>query len=380
MRKSGILQKLAKVESTEKPFISIYLNSEPNEHGRDHFDVFLKKQLSVHEDEFTEDTPEHESYLKIAQKIRDYAAKIEPSANGVAVFACEENDFFKAYEFSVPFEENKFVMSDRPYIYPLARMVDQNPQFAVVLADSNQANIFVMQRGRILNNEEIESEKYSRSEAGGWSQMRFQRHIDEMRKQHAKEVVEELEKIVRDEDIRQIVLAGNKEVTIPLLQDEMSEYLKDRIVGVIRVDMHSNEDELMREAEQAIKQNDTLQDKEKIDVLMEQNYEGGKGITGVAKTLEALANGQVQELYLTAKFNEIEYDEKEVSEILKAYAPGEDEEMPDEKHPRDIADDLIIRALESAERVRFIEDESLLEEAGGVGALLRYTMSANQTQ
>lgn len=379
MRKSGILNKLTSVESTNKPFISIYLNAEPNEHGRDNFDIFLKKQLSEHQSNFEEESEERASFDRDIEKINKYVQKIKPSANGVAIFACSgENDYFKTFEFDVPFEKNQFVVKDKPFVYPLARMVDQNPEFAVVLADSNMAKIYLMQRGKVLNNEEIENEKYSRSEAGGWSQMRFQRHIDEMRKQHAKEVVEELEKIVREEDVRQIVLAGNKDVVIPLLNEEMNDFLNERIVGTVRMEIDAAESQIIDEATTAIKQNDTLRDKEKIDHLKEENYDEGKGVTGIAKTLEALANGQVQELYLTAKFDELEYNENEVREILKAYAPGEDGKTPNSKNSQEIADDMISRALESAERIRFIEDENLLEEFGGVGALLRYTMSANK--
>lgn len=380
MRKSGILQRMTRVEAVEdKPFISIYLNAEPNEHGRDDFDVFLKKQLSVHADRFAEDSPERESYDSDVKRIREYAEKIPASADGVAIFACSGADYFQAFEFDVPFEENEFVVGDRPYIYPLARMVDQNPEFAVVLADMNEAKIYLMQRGKILNLEEIENEKYNRSEVGGWSQMRFQRHIDEMRKQHAKEVIDELEKIVREEDVRQVVLAGNKEAVIPLLREELNDFLGERVVGTVRIEINASEDRIMDEAESAIKQHDTLRDKEKTDQLREENYEGGKGVTGVAGTLKALENGQVQELYLTADRSKLEYDVEEVREILRLYEPADDGEMPEADHVRQIVDEMIVKALDSAERVRFIEDESLLEEFGGVGALLRYTMSANQT-
>ena len=52
MKNSGILKKLSNIESSEFPFISVYLNTEPNEHGRDDFNIFLKKQLSEHQDKF----------------------------------------------------------------------------------------------------------------------------------------------------------------------------------------------------------------------------------------------------------------------------------------------------------------------------------------
>ena len=103
------------------------------------------------------------------------------------------------------------------------------------------------------------------------------------------------------------------------------------------------------------------------------------GVTGVAETLKALENGQVQELYLSANFGEIQYNKADVVKVLKNYAPGADDELPDASQAGQIADELIRQALNSAEHIYFIEDENLLEEFGGVGALLRYSMSANQT-
>ena len=379
MKNSEMLKKLSNIESTEFPFISVYLNTEPNEHGRADFNVFLKKQLSEHQDKIKEDSKERESFDRDAERISEYAAKINPSANGVAIFACSgANDFFKTVEFDVPFQNDRFFVFNKPHIYPMARLMDQNPRYAIVLADTNSAQIYVSQRGRILEQEEIQNEKTNRSEVGGWSQMRYQRHNDEIHKKHAKEVIEALAEIVREDNIKQVILAGNEEVTIPLLREELSKELEEKIIGTIRMDVKTPEKEIFEAAEQAIKQQDTLRDKAKIDYLKEQNYDDGMGVTGVAKTLKALENGQVQELYISANFDEIEYNEGQINKILKDYAPGNGSTTPNVKEARQIADELIKQGIATAEDVRFIEDEHLLKEFGGTGALLRFKMTANQ--
>jgi peptide subunit release factor 1 (eRF1) len=208
--------------------------------------------------------------------------------------------------------------------------------------------------------------------------MRYQRHNDELHQKHAKEVIQELAEIVREDNIKQIILAGNEEVVIPLLKEELPKDLEEKIVGTIRMDIKMPEKEIHEAAEQAIKQHDTLQDKEKIDFLKEQDYDDGFGVTGVAKTLRALENGQVQELYISANFDEIKYNEGEINKILKDYAPGNGGTMPDFKEARQIADELIRQGIATADDVRFIEDEYLLKEFGGAGALLRFKMTANQ--
>ncbi len=373
------LKELSEVESSKSPFISIYLNAESNNQGRDDFDKFLTKQLETHQNKFEEGTPERESFERDVEKINEFTGKLNPSANGVAIFACSGADgFFKTIQFNVPFENDRFFVFNRPHIFPLARLIDQNPKYAVVLADTKSANIFVVQRGRIIDREEVQSETTGDTRTGALSHSHYQSHVEEMHKRHAKEIIEELEKVVREDDIRQIVLAGNEEVTIPLLREELTNDLKDKVVGTARVDVNGAKDEIWEKVEQVIHQHDTLKDKEKTDKLFEQNYDDGFAVTGVEKTLQALANGQVQELYLTTKFDEIEFDENKIKQILENYAPGENGAMPNVKEGREIADELIRRALESAERVRFIEDENLLNEVGGVGALLRYKMSASQ--
>jgi peptide chain release factor subunit 1 len=376
MKQSAILNKLAEIEATGFPFISVYLNAEPNEHGRDNFNAFVKKQLSEHQDNYQEGDSGRESFERDAKRITEYLENVNPSANGVAIFACAgADDFFQTIEFYVPFRDNQFYVFEKPHLYPLARLIEENPKFAVVLADTNSAAIYVFQRGMILEEEQIENKKTNRSEVGGWSQMRYQRHIDNIHEQHAKEVIGELDKIVRDENIEQIILAGNEEVVIPILRQELTKELEEKIAGTLRLDVKTPEDEVLAQARQAIRQHDTLQDKGKIDYLQEQNYDGGFGVVGVEKTLEALSNGQVQELYLSAHFDRIKFNAKKVGEVLEAYAPGEEDEIPHVSEAGEIIDELIRRGVQTADRIRFIEDENLMKNTGGVGAILRYKIN-----
>lgn len=377
MKLEQLIEKLTNFEPTKHPFLSIYLNAEPNEHGRDDFDVFLKKQLSMHQDNYEEHTPERESFDKDVKKITKYMGEIEASANGVAIFACSDADFFETKEFNVPFENDEFYVFNRPHIFPLARLREQNPKYAVVIADTNEARIYTFKRKRAMEQEEIENFKTNRTDQGGWSQKRFQRHIDNFHKQHAKEVIEELDKIVRNEEIKQVVLVGDETVIIPLLNDELTSFLEDKIAGTLALNVDTPVHELVEETEKVISRSDTLEDKAKIDQLKEQNYDEGLGITGVKKTFAALANGQVNELYINADFNSIEYDEDEVAEVMKAYAPGIDEDLPNADKGRLLIDELLKLAFHSAETVRFIEDENLLKEHGGIGALLRYRTEGN---
>jgi peptide subunit release factor 1 (eRF1) len=121
-----------------------------------------------------------------------------------------------------------------------------------------------------------------------------------------------------------------------------------------------------------LRAHDAETDAEKAKRLLDEYRADGLAVAGVAETLSALSNGQVEELLISASLRSIRYDEREVSEVLEAYAPVAETEA-DASEPRMIADEMVARAQQlSSARITFIEDESLLKSVGGAGAFLRY--------
>jgi Peptide chain release factor 1 (eRF1) len=371
----NLLEKLAAFEPTGFPFLNLYLNTQVNENGQRTFDVFVRNQFSEHEKNFQEETSERESFDRDVKKISEYLETIRPDAQGAAIFACAgANDFFEAVQLDMPVEGNYFHISDRPHLYPLARLFDQHPRYAVLLADTNYARIYVFGRGRTFSTDEIQNTKTNRTEVGGWSQMRYQRHVDNFHKQHAKEAVEELEKLVREERISRIILCGNESVIIPIIREELSKELEEKVIDALSLSVQTSEEELYEATQTAVQRHNAVSDIQKIGRLQEENYEGGRGVVGVERTLEALNNGQVQELFLSANVGAVRYNRKKVARVLENYSPGEEDGVPDAQDSKEIVDELVRLGLYTADRITFIEDENLLNDYGGVGAILRYTI------
>jgi peptide chain release factor subunit 1 len=371
----NLLEKLAAFEPTGFPFINLYLNTQVNENGQRDYDVFVRNAISEHREKYAEESSERESFDRDAEKIKEFLETIRPDANSVAIFACAgADDFFRATQFDMTIDENYFHIGDRPHLYPLARMRDQHPRYAVLSADTNYARIYVFGRGGTLTTEEIQGTKTNRSEVGGWSQMRYQRHVDNFHKQHAREAVDELEKLMRDEHITRLILCGNEAVIIPLIKAELSKEFEDKVIDTLPLPVSTSEEELYEATQEAIQKYNAVSDLEKVEKLKGQNYDGGLGVVGVERTLEALQNGQVQELFLSADPNAVRYNRKKVAKVLENYAPGDEDETPDATDSKEIVDELVRLGLYSADRVTFIEDENLLKDYGGVGAILRYTI------
>ncbi|HKY42578.1 MAG TPA: Vms1/Ankzf1 family peptidyl-tRNA hydrolase [Pyrinomonadaceae bacterium] len=371
-----LLDRLLSFEPTPAPVISLYLDARVNEHGQRTFMPFVRKQLNERVKSYDVGSEERQSFEEDFVRIMRYLEQEVPdSVQGLAVFACSAaNDWFELGEFEAPFERNRVFISDRPHVYPLARLNDQYRRYAVVLADTNRAQIFVFAAGRAVDRQDVQNVKTKHAKVGGWSQARYQRHEQNYHLQHAKEVVEMLEKIVLDENIEHIILAGDEAVVIPLLREQMPKTIEEKIIEALSLAIDTPEHELLEESLTAFQRHDSLTDMEKVQRLLNEYRADDLGVAGVAETLAALSNGQVEEMLIAAKPESIQYDEEEVKKVLELYR--DEEPLPDELDQRSVADELVKRAntLSSA-TVTFIEDSTRLEMLGGVGGFLRYRIS-----
>jgi len=385
------IEKLSSFEPNGSKVISIYLNAEAGANGRDAYAAWLKTQFYEYSVQFEHDAEKNRNYAEVQERINDFLeTKAEASANGIAIFAeVKDEGLFQTVQIDEPFPNNRFFVFDRPHIFPIARIIEQNPQYAVLWADTNKASIFIFGGERDLSVEnqadakveEIHNEKTSRSQVGGWSQARYQRHIENFHLQHAKETVEELEKLLRKHKIEHLVLSGDETTIMPILRPQLSKETEEKVVAVLNMSQYASEEEIRDKTREIFGIENATKDKERVERAMNAaKSAAGLGTLGVEKTLAALSNGQVEELLIASNFDAIQYNQREVERVLEEYAAGEDQsssdELPEASEKRQIGDELLIRAFNTAAKVVFIEDDSMLEEAGGVAAVLRYNQNA----
>jgi peptide subunit release factor 1 (eRF1) len=374
MQPSEVLDRLASFEPTEFPVISLYLNTQPDQHGRANFDAFVRKELRARARTYALRSPERESLERDAERIRRYLRdELRPSANGLALFACAgAGDFFEAMQLDAPIETHRLYIYHQPHLYPLARLIDQYRPYAALVADTNSARLFVFGFGGLLEDERVANVKVSRVTVGGWSQARYQRHIENYHLHHAKEVVDALDRVVREEGVERVLLAGD-EVIVPVLRAQLPRHLADRVVDVLRLDITTPEHEVFRATLEAMREREARDDQERVDRLLDEYRAGGLAVVGAHDALAALAHGQVDELLLSATLAEIHDEPEEIGAPLVPDAPATaGGAARDETRTVLVADELVTRARRTGARVTFIEDPTLLAAVGGVGAMLRY--------
>lgn len=368
------MEVLAALEPSPFPFISLYLSLAPNQNGREDHHQFVRKVLNERAKGFAEETPERQHFDNDAERIRQYlGSEIDPSHNGLAIFASSGAEFFEAIPLEAPFENHELFIGSVPHLYPLARLIDTYPRYAAVMLDTNKARILVFSLARAERDERIQNEKTRRSQKGGWSQARYQRRAENFHLHHIKEVVETLDKIVRRDNINHIVVAI-EEVARPIFDEQLPKHLAEKIVDTVAFERNADGGNILETTMAALREKDAETDAEKVEELFDAWQSGGLGVGGPEATLSALQLGQVEELIIAASPEVL----KPVQKLPDDAAPGSvqaetsaPQGAADEQRLK-LAAELVSRAHQTAARIRFIEDENLLADIGGVGALLRF--------
>src|SRR5688572_6145225 len=365
------LEILAVLEPSPVPFISVYLSLAPKQNGGEDDHQFVRKVFKDRANGFSEESPERQSFDKDAERILQYLdSAIPPSTNGLAVFASAGSEVFEAIPLEAPFENHSLFIDSVPHLYPLAKLIDTYPRYAAVMLDTNKARIFVF-GGEEERQEQVVGEKTRRTSKGGWSQARYQRRAENFHMLHIKEIVDALDKIVRDDNIDRIVVAG-ADVAMPILREHLPKHLADKIVE-IGAHEDGESGSFVERTMAALREKDAETDAEKVQELMDAWQSGGLGVAGPEATLSAFQLGQVDELIITGSPETL----KPVQKLPQDAAPGavqvatSNPNTPDEARLK-LSDELVTRAQQTAARIRFIEDATLLADIGGVGALLRF--------
>jgi peptide subunit release factor 1 (eRF1) len=375
------LDRLAQFEPAPYPVVSLYLNTQPGQTGREQYQSFVRTELKARSRTYPEGSPERDSLDKDMERIATYLDnELQPSANGAAIFACSAGELFETVELSAPIDEHWLYIGDTPHLYPLARVESQYPRYAAVVAQTNSSRIFVFAAAELVTQQDVQGTKTRRTSQGGWSQARFQRRIENYHQQHVKEVIGALDRIVQQEGIEQIFFAGD-EVVLPLFREQLPKHLAEKVADHLRLEAHAPVADVLSVTLDAVKRLNEQSDREKVDTAIDGYRSGGLGTVGPERTLDALVKGQVDELLITASLGGLQppiagaseaasVDETILTPVVQTEAGGE-AAGADPRVVR-LAEELVRRAKSTGARVTFIEDPEQLEEFGGVAALLRF--------
>jgi peptide chain release factor subunit 1 len=358
---ADVFTRLAEFTPRGVPVLSLYLDARTDQHGQRAFGPFLRRTLQERIDSFPAQSAARDSLERDAARVLRWIDEQLPvSARALAIFACaagSADGLFETVPLDTPIEDSEIHVQPVPHLYTLARLLDAHPRSAVVVLDTRRARILVIGLQRVESRMRVANDSPSRTDVGGWSQARYQRHVDHLRRQHVQEVVDVLDRVVREDAIAHVVLAGDA-VVLPLLRDALPKPLAAKVVDVLSLDVRAPEHAVLEAAVARLREEDARDDVDAVARLLDAARGGGLGVLGARDTVAALRLGQVDRVL--------------VSRDLQGEPRLGD---ADAREHEDLASQIVTLAGRTDASVRFIEDAELLRHVGGVGAILRYRLA-----
>ena len=129
---------------------------------------------------------------------------------GVAVFAAELDDLFLPLPLPWPVEDEARI-AQQLYLAPLVRLVGRGDGALVAYVGRERGDVYRLRDGRLIPLADETADVPGRHDQGGWSQSRYERHIETIVDRHLRDVADALDRCVRGlRDVR-VVLAGPEE-------------------------------------------------------------------------------------------------------------------------------------------------------------------------
>jgi rRNA maturation endonuclease Nob1 len=369
MFKQEDLRELAAHES-ETPILSVYLDVDPTERTTDEYKLALRQMLRHVEG--------HADPEDLAALERFFDHEYDWSGRGVVVFSGAGEDFWRAYSLAVPVASGVTV-ARKPYIWPLAALVDAYGTFLVTQVDRQELQLLFYEMGELqatdrYMGEEVRKLKKGRGSSGGPGRRGgapiSSRREEEVAQRNIREAVKVTERFCRKHNAQRIIIAST-EPTATQFRETLPRPLQERVIGSFSAQMTAAEPEMRERALEIL----LKVEKERAAALVEAVFtaaaKGRGGVIRLADTLGAAHEGRVQTLVIARDYHKPGYQCHNCAYItdqpLKTcpFCGGDFAEITD------ATEALVTKVIEDGGKVEVVDDHPKIAEFG-VGALLRY--------
>lgn len=365
------LQDLAAYPRTESLFLSVYLDWTPDGTGRRPATQILEQELKRIGDSLPANGPERDSFDADRQRIMEYIDTAPKDASSLIIFACTADNIWRTMALQATVE-TEIIADHCPHLFQLARIADDYETYAVALVDGQEAELFVVTFNDVAQVVTTEAdERIKRFDAGGQAQMLFQRRTDNLIKAHTKDMVAQLEHMIKRYDVRHVVISTNDSVKGAVM-DALPDSVKSMLIDTINIDKSTSSPQTIIETVEPMLV-DVERQQEEADIvrLEDQAYSQGLGIVGADDVAMALSKGQVDTLLILKDYSG-QGSECPVCGTLFGHSQPTCPFDGAETHEVDLRAALIQRAFQQSAAVQIIDSSDYLAQHGGVGALLRY--------
>jgi peptide chain release factor subunit 1 len=278
---------------------SLFLNLDPSEvptptDAQTRMNALLSSAEKVDRSELTHD--QRQSLKADFERIADWFDNdfSREGAKGLAIFAAGLDHFWSTASLPGPVADRVKVGREF-YLAPLVPLVARADGTIVAVVGREQGQLFRLEAGRLTELADRFEEQPGQHDQGGWSQARYQRHIEKLVQEHLKGVAEELDRSRKRMHAPKIVLVCPEEMRGEFTE-ELSKEARDALVGYAQAEAHARPAELLEAVRPVLEQAEAKDEREAIERWREEAGRNGRAASGWAKTLEAASDGRVEVL------------------------------------------------------------------------------------
>ncbi|MEW6215736.1 MAG: Vms1/Ankzf1 family peptidyl-tRNA hydrolase, partial [Nitrospirota bacterium] len=293
---------------------------------------------------------------------------------GLTLFSSSENSFWKEYHLGIPLR-NELIINKNPYTKPLMDILDTYQRYAVLLVDKESARIFVVHLGEIVEYGEVYTPDIpGKHKKGGWfalSQNHYERHIDYHIGLHLKDVIEKLDSFISGEYIGRLIIGGSDEA-VSMVKGMLHKMVLDKVIGTVKIEMFAKNDEVLSKVEPIVSYYEKKKEKETVEALITKSMKNENAVLGLDNVINALQEQRVMKLVVLKDYKASGYSCRSCGFLTAQkvdscpYCKGEVEAI-----------DYIVelageKAIQQGALVEVVSDEKRLQDAGSIGAFLRF--------
>jgi peptide chain release factor subunit 1 len=370
---TSLLRDLAAFRAGNGCALSLYLNLDPSVSPTIP-DVDAKFRALLNEAEKLADDRAAERDCRVAlrgdlERLRDWwddDFDRDGVVHGLALFTSGADNFFLAVPLPAPIAD-AICLGDDLLVSPLVgRLGDVDTMVAVVSRE--QGRIYRVRGGRLDEIVDESEEQPGQHDQGGWSQARYQRHIDHLVQQHLKTVGEAIERRSRGFRQLQLVVVAPEEMRTSFAA-RLSQEARDSIAGWASAEAHAGPAELLGVVAPVLAEAEARRAEDALARYQEEVGRGGRASAGWQDTLAAAADARVDILFFPEGANRELY---QCPECRRAFVedgtcPIDDLALVRKKDGVDIA---IRHVLANGGQAMQVGSGGLGGE--GIGALLRF--------
>jgi peptide chain release factor subunit 1 len=293
----SLLRELAGFRAEKGCAISLCLNLDPSDvptagDAQTRMNAMLR---AADKTDRTDLTHEQRSALKADfQRIATWFDDVfeRDGSQGLAVFAAGLDNFWRTLALPEPVRDSARVSRDF-YVSPLVSLVSRGDGTIVAVIGREQGQLYRLRAGRLEEIAEHYDEQPGQHDQGGWSQSRYQRHIEKLVQEHLKGVAQELDRSKRQLRSPKIVLVASEEMRSEFTE-ALSAEVRAALVGWTQAQAQAGPAEILQAVTPVLEKAASKDEAEVIERWREEAGRNARAASGWEQTLEASSDARVE--------------------------------------------------------------------------------------